>query len=145
MRNYFHVFHLFMYGNCTFFLPFSFLDAHTRSRNLSALLCKLINKIVSQLKSHMTFLSKVLEAVQLKDSLLVDAAEHSWETHRCRYLHALNLSLSLITALVCTSIAQVSVISSKMMFWNLQQKVWDEERKTLLQRTLDFRTETWQK
>ncbi len=32
MTNYFHVFHLFMYGNCAFFLPFSFLNAHTRRR-----------------------------------------------------------------------------------------------------------------
>ncbi len=36
-----------------------------------------ISKIVLQLKSYMTFLSsEVLEAVQLKDSLLETAAEH---------------------------------------------------------------------
>ncbi len=47
-------------------------------RNLSSLPREFISKIVSQLKSYMTFLSsEVLEAVQLKDSLLVDsAAEH---------------------------------------------------------------------
>ncbi len=56
--------------------------AHTRGdakRNLLSVLRlprEFINKIVSQLKSYMTFLSsEVLEAVQLKD-LLLDAAEH---------------------------------------------------------------------
>ncbi len=56
---------------------------HTRGdteRNLLSVLRlprEFINKIVSQLKSYMTFLSsEVLEAVQLKDLLLDAAAEH---------------------------------------------------------------------
>ncbi len=45
-------------------------------RNLSALPSEFINEIVLQLKRYMTFFSsKVLEAVQLKDSL-DSAAEH---------------------------------------------------------------------
>ncbi len=56
-------------------------DTHSRTnvdRNLSALPREFINEIASQLKRYMTFLSsEVFEAVQLKDSLLVDsAAEH---------------------------------------------------------------------
>ncbi len=74
----------FMYRNHTFFLQFSLKDAHTHrhalvhtrgdvDRNLSSLPREFISKIVSQLKSYMTFLSsEVLEAVQLKDSLLVE-------------------------------------------------------------------------
>ncbi len=50
-------------------------------------------------------------------------------------MHLISPSLSLITALTCISMAQASVISSKIMFWNLQQKGWDEVRKILAQNT----------
>ncbi len=56
--------------------------AHTRRRQKKLVVSaaaarEFINKIVSQLKSYMTFLSsEVLEAVQLKDLLLDAAAEH---------------------------------------------------------------------
>ncbi len=70
------------------FGPLYLTDAHTvqthtrthtwrrRKKLVSAAAAReFINKIVSQLKSYMTFLSsEVLEAVQLKKSLLVDAA-----------------------------------------------------------------------
>ncbi len=92
-----------------------------------------INKIVSQLKSYMTFLSsEVLEAVQLKDSLLVDTA----------VIHTRLIYLSLSNN--CISMAQASVINYKMTFWNLQQKVWDEVRIKWVQHTRDFRMEAWQ-
>ncbi len=58
---------------------------------------------------------------------------------------SLSLSLSLITALACISMAQASVIRSKMTFWNLQRKVWDEVRNTRVQHTRDFRTKTYGK
>ncbi len=72
------------------FGPLYLTDAHTfqtrtrthgdAERNLLSVLRlprEFINKIVSQLKSYMTFLSsEVLEAVQLKDLLLDAAAEH---------------------------------------------------------------------
>ncbi len=59
-------------------------DTHSRTHtetpkemSVLRLPCEFINKIVSQLKSYMTFLSsEVLEAVQLKDLLLDAAAEH---------------------------------------------------------------------
>ncbi len=125
-------------------------DTHSRTETCQRCPCKFINEIISQLKRYMTFLSsEVLEAVQFKDSLLVDsAAEHCWETHRRWYSRSLSLSLSLslitalMTALACISMAQASVISSKMTFWNLQK--FQKVRKKLVQHTQDFRTETWQ-
>ncbi len=81
--HYFHVFHLFyVQKSLSFSSSLSQTHkhrhalAHTRGdldRNLSSLPREFINKIVLQLKSYMTFLSsEVLEAVQLKDSLLVE-------------------------------------------------------------------------
>ncbi len=50
---------------------------HAETQKELRLPLEFINKIVSQLKSYMTFLSsEVLEAVQLKDLLLDAAAEH---------------------------------------------------------------------
>ncbi len=52
-------------------------DAERNLLSVQRLPREFINKIVSQLKSYMTFLSsEVLEAVQLKDLLLDAAAEH---------------------------------------------------------------------
>ncbi len=72
--------------------------AHTRGdvdRNLSSLPREFISKIVSQLKSYMTFLSsEVLEAVQLKDSLLVETLNTA-ERRTDAGIHTLLISLSL--------------------------------------------------
>ncbi len=63
--------------------------------------CEFINKIVLQLKSYMTFLSsEVLEAVQPKDSLLVETlllntAERRTDADVHTHLIGLSLSLSL--------------------------------------------------
>ncbi len=128
MTNYFHVFHLFYVQKSHFLSPVlshrrTHRDMHTRGdahRNVSSLPCEFISKIILQLKSYMTFhSSKVLEAVRLKDSLLVEmlnTAERRTDAgiHMC--VISLSLSLSLITALACISMAQASVISSKMAF-----------------------------
>ncbi len=61
-------------------------DTHSRTRGDAdrTLPREFISKIVPQLKSYMTFLSSEgLEAVRLKDSLLVDsAAEHCWDSQK---------------------------------------------------------------
>ncbi len=56
---------------------------------------RFVNKTVLQLKSYMAFLSsEVLEAVQLKDSLLVETLLNTTERHTDAGSYALNLSLS---------------------------------------------------
>ncbi len=70
----------------------------------------------------MTFLSsEVLEAVQLKDSLLAETLLLNTAKRRTDAgIHARFISLSLITALACTSIVSVA---QKSHFGNLQQQV----------------------
>ncbi len=61
---------------------------------------RFVNKTVLQLKSYMAFLSsEVLEAVQLKDSLLVETLLNTTERHTDAGSYALNLSLSLSLSL----------------------------------------------
>ncbi len=68
-------------------------------KNLSLLPREFISKIVSQLKSYMTFLrSEVLEAVQLKDSLLVETLNTA-ERRTDAGIHTLLISLSLALSL----------------------------------------------
>ncbi len=84
-----------IYGNQALFLPFltQSIDTHLLTHvemRTETLPCELISKIVLQLKSYMTFLSsKFLEAVQQRFAI------SRLKTHRRRYSHALNLSLSL--------------------------------------------------